>query len=303
MPDFTWPDRQKPLATSRMPSTPQPTHPWLRRFWGSIHWHLRSFSLRYCRWVEISYDNQIVQLPFGLVLKWSDGTRTEEVLAMQVARAAGFPVPRVICYGEHPESPHAPISILMTRMPGGELGTVSQSLSDDEKEYISRELKTYLGTMRQWANPWDGRICTISGTAIRSVRVPMHCVGPYESEQEFNEYLIGASWAGGFPAEAEYQDARNRAEKIQPTPHPVVFTHGDPKPHNILVDKGRITAFLDWESAGWYPAYWEFTTALRFTFEKSWWYDFVLKLGGDEYLAELDCEKALTSLTSSSYSW
>ena len=55
-------------------------------------------------WVGITYDNQIAQLPFGLILKWFDGTRVEEVLARQVARAAGFPVPKVNCYGEHPDT-------------------------------------------------------------------------------------------------------------------------------------------------------------------------------------------------------
>lgn len=115
MPDFTWPDTNlnEPIATDtngQMPPSPA-THPALAPpLLGSIHWHLRSFSLHYCRWAGIPYDNQIAQLPFGLVLKWSDGTRIEEVLAMQVARAAGFPVPRVISLlrgEEYPESPHA----------------------------------------------------------------------------------------------------------------------------------------------------------------------------------------------------
>lgn len=124
LPSFTWPHRIVgivPLA-SEIPPTPQLT-PWIiRRFWGVVHEYLVHFSLRYCAWFGIPFDNQIVQLPFGLVLKWSDGTRLEEALATQVARAAGFPVPRVLCYGEHPDSPHAPVSILMTRLPGSELG-------------------------------------------------------------------------------------------------------------------------------------------------------------------------------------
>ena len=70
-----------------------------------------------------------------------------------------------------------------------------------------------------------------------------------------------------------------------------------------MAQEGNITGFLDWESAGWYPEYWDFTTALRFTLEDFWWYSFVTKLGGESYLAELDCEKALTSLTSASYYW
>jgi hypothetical protein len=158
--------------------------------------------------------------------------------------------------------------------------------------------------MRRWPNPWGGsRICSISGSSIRSVRVPNHKIGPCENEEEFNNHLIRDAYAGTFSSEAEYQATYACAKKVQSMPHQVMFSHGDLKHHNIMIHEGHITGFLDWESAGWYPSYWEFTTTLRFTFEDTWWFDFVLKLGGDEYLAELECERALTSLTSLSYSW
>lgn len=85
---------------------------------------MRRFSRSYCSWVGIAYDNQSAQLPFGLILKWSGGTRLEEVLAMQVARAAGFPVQKVICYRDHLGTLYAPVLILMTRLPSKELGYV-----------------------------------------------------------------------------------------------------------------------------------------------------------------------------------
>lgn len=223
---------------------------------------------------------------------------------MQVARNAGFPVPKVICYGEHPDTPHAPVSILMTRLPGRELGQVYESLSSEEKRSIVQELKRDLEVMRGWASPWGrNRICSLLDTTIRSVRVPNHFAGPFESEAEFNEYLIRPSWSGGFSSETAYNDALDVAKGMEKLAHRIVFTHGDLKHHNILVKDGHITVFLDWESAGWYPEYWDFTTALRFAREDFWWYDFVFELGGGKYLTELDCEHALTSLTSASYYW
>ncbi|PGH28863.1 hypothetical protein GX50_08396 [[Emmonsia] crescens] len=74
MPDFTWPDRISSSAADRMPATPLPTHPQLRRLWGILHRYLRRFSRSYCGWVGATYENQIAQLPFGLILKCSDGT-------------------------------------------------------------------------------------------------------------------------------------------------------------------------------------------------------------------------------------
>lgn len=38
-----------------------------------------------------------------------------------------------------------------------------------------------------------------------------------------------------------------------------VFTHGDLNPFNVFVRDGLVVGILDWEFAGWYPAYWEYT--------------------------------------------
>ncbi|RAL06783.1 kinase-like protein [Aspergillus homomorphus CBS 101889] len=304
LPSFTWSDHEATVLSDQLPPVPQATHPRIRQFWGIVHKYLRRFSRSYCSWVGVAYDNQIAQLPFGLILKWSDGTRLEEVLAMQVARKAGLPVPKVICYGEHADTPHAPVSILMTRLPGKELGQIYEALSNEEKDAVSQQLDQYLTTIRNWKNPWgESRICSLLGTPLRSVRVPNHLAGPFESEQELNDYLIKPAWSGGFSSEKAYSEALNRARRIDKLRHRVVFTHGDLQHHNIMIHRGRITGFLDWESAGWYPEYWEFTTALRFAQENFWWYQFVIELGGKSYLLELDCERALTSLTSASYYW
>lgn len=125
--------------------------------------------------------------------------------------------------------------------------------------------------MRGWSNPWGGnRICSIIGTPITNIRAPNHRIGPFESEEELNEYLIEPSWLGGFKSDLEYHQALDTARDIRSIPHRVLFTHSDLKHHNILVSGSRITGFLDWESAGWYPEYWEFTTAFRITPEVFW---------------------------------
>ncbi|MCJ1255633.1 hypothetical protein MMC24_003450 [Lignoscripta atroalba] len=209
LPYFLWTPRPTTVLSSEIPPTPKPTHPSISRFWGFIHTHLKWFSYHYyCDWAGIPYDNQIIQLPFGLLLKWSDGTRVDEVLATQVARAAGFPTPKIICYGYHPDTPHAPVSILMTRLPGRELGQIYESLGDEPKKNVLSELKVFLNTMRKWKNPWGNeRICSVTGGAIRSVRVPNHLVGPCENEQEFYKYLISVAWAGGYDSRAEFEHA------------------------------------------------------------------------------------------------
>jgi hypothetical protein len=225
-------------------------------------------------------------------------------MAMIMMRSAGFPVPKVISYGEHPNTPHAPVSILMTRVPGKDLGEIYEQLNDEERETIFTELQCMLSIMRNWRNPWGGdRICSIVGTTLRSVRVPNHCIGPCESESDFNNCLLSVASEHSFPSRELYEEKLACAMRMQSMRHDIVFTHGDLKHHKIMAHNGHVSGFIDWESAGWYPDYWEFTTAMRFCPRDFWWYGFVSDLGGSRYMAEMECERALTSLTVDSYAW
>ncbi|KAF2645999.1 phosphotransferase family protein [Massarina eburnea CBS 473.64] len=307
LPTFTWPHRilGSVSISSSLPPTPRLAPRLIRRAVGFVHWYLLPFSVRYCKWFGIPFSNQIIELPFGLVLKWSDGTRLEEVAATMVMRSAGFPVPRIIAYGEHPYMPHAPVSILMTRLPGSDLGNqgIWEQMNDDERETIYTELLYMLRVMRNWSNPWgEERICSILGTSVRSVRIPNHSVGPCESESEFNDNQFSTVSTYGFETRDMFEEKLAVAKKILPMRHPIVFTHGDFKHHNVMVHNGHVSGFIDWEAAGWYPDYWEYTTQLRFA-PDDFWSALVLRLGGEKYLAELESEKALVPLTVDSWVW
>lgn len=116
-PNFTWPQRKPVTLALEIPKIPKTDELIYRLLLGlGSSKTPRVSMLLYYPWVGIPFDNQIVPLPFGLLLKWSDGTRLEEVLAMRVARVAGFPVLKVLCYGEYLDMTHAPVSILMTRL-------------------------------------------------------------------------------------------------------------------------------------------------------------------------------------------
>lgn len=40
-----------------------------------------------------------------------------------------------------------------------------------------------------------------------------------------------------------------------------VFTHGDLNPANSLISGDRVVGIIDWGFSGWYPNYWEYTSA------------------------------------------
>lgn len=299
-PDYTWPRPIAAVIADRTPPVPRVSRPMVRRFWGLIHSLLARFSQLYCSWMGVPASGQIMQLPFGLILKWTERVHIEEVIAMQMTRAAGMPVPKVLCYGEHPGS-WRPISILMTQLPGLDLNNSYDQLVLEEEGPWVEELGRCLDAMRAWKSPFGKRICSALGTSIPSQRVPKHSMGPVENEEQLHEYLLSVASPHGFKSTEDYEQALAKAKRISTMPHRVVFTHGDFKAHNILVDyEGHLSGFLDWESAGWCPEYWEFTTAMRFG-KNTWWYQVASTLGGNQYLAELECDVALNSLTVDSY--
>ena len=305
-PEFCWkPSKLKPLAVS-FPPIPKPT-PWLiRRFWGYVHKLLKHFSYQYyCRWMGIQFCNQVIPLPFGLLLKWSDGTRVEECLATQAMRQAGLPVPRIICYGEHTDSAHAPVSILMTRMPGTDLyRELWEWFEPEEQAMIISELKVYMDAVRSWQKPSDGmdngdqRICSVTGTNIRSARIPRLRIGPCRDEKEFNDTMMGPARLPHVKLFPDYEQDMAKATRLHQKQHKIVFSHGDFNPWNILVTyDGHLSAILDWESAGWYPEYWDYTTACLFQRPGAFWYEIILELSQGRYLEELEGDKAVRDLT------
>jgi aminoglycoside phosphotransferase len=53
--------------------------------------------------------------------------------------------------------------------------------------------------------------------------------------------------------------------------HPPVLTHGDLSSFNILLRDNKVVGIIDWETAGWLPYYWEYTTAWHANPQNLFW--------------------------------
>lgn len=227
---------------------------------------------------------------------------------MQMARAAGIPAPKFLSVGEHAPCGHVPgskicwpVSILMTRLPGMELMNLDVPFEADLEGAWPGELQACLDAMRMWESPYGPRICSPLNSSIKSSRVPKHVMGPFEDQAALYAYLLRPASSFHFTSRGKFEEDLALAKRVGNKRHRLVFTHGDFKEHNVLVDEeGRLTGWLDWESAGWCPEYWEFTTARRMG-RDIWWGQAVSSLGGYRYEEELDSDIALNRLTVDSY--
>lgn len=103
--------------------------------------------------------------------------------------------------------------------------------------------------------------------------------GPFRTEDAFNE----------IPHHTALPDA------VHGSGHRVVSTHGDLHLGNILVKDGKFSGIIDWENAGWYPEYWDYTKAHFITKFKWRWLKAVDKVfkGVGDYKSELAVERKL----------
>ncbi|GLA50039.1 hypothetical protein AnigIFM63604_006055 [Aspergillus niger] len=223
-PDYTWPAPAVSTVRRTTPPVPAVPGPISRWLCGKAHGLLYHVSRCYCYLFGIYFDPHIIQLPFGLILKWTDRTSVEEVIAMEMVRAAGIPVPRVLSCGEH-VTPHLTreVSILMTRLPVFTLVNLDDPFEVDVEGPWLDELKTCVHAMREWEPPSQETICSPIGTALRSSRVPDHIMGPFIDHKSFYQHLFAPASQHGFKSINEYNETLATARQLQQRPYRVTF--------------------------------------------------------------------------------
>lgn len=238
----------------------------------------------------------VQRLPFGLYLKHhqESGDINNEFNALRVVRRhTTIPTPSALDHVSAGKRDPDPFSeepgayLLTTRIPGLPLSRCLYVLSDRDCEEIATQLKDYVAQLRDIPNTFglDNVISNTLGEACRDTRI------------------CGARPVGPFPDEAAFSQVVRFSDDPARRGHKIVFTHADLNPRNILVDRitrsdgstgWAVTGIVDWESAGHYPEYWEYTKALFEGFRWPRRYNDVIhnvfKEFGD-YSRELDVER------------
>ncbi|KAK4222193.1 hypothetical protein QBC38DRAFT_490472 [Podospora fimiseda] len=238
----------------------------------------------------------VQRLPFGLYLKnHHDPVDIEnEFNALRVVgQNTSIPVPEALDWVSSGKRNHDPYSdepgayLLTTRIPGLPLSRCLYVLSDRDCEDIATQLKNYVAQLRDIPNPYgpDNVISNTLGQACRDTRI------------------CGARPVGPFPDEASFSQMVRFSDDPARRGHKIVFTHADLNPRNIMVDRvvgsdgsagWAVTGIIDWESAGQYPEYWEYTKSLFEGFRWPQRYnDMIHNVFGEfgDYAAEVEVER------------
>ena len=236
----------------------------------------------------------VKRLTSHLVLKSTPLYRSRveaEAMRFVAEHCPGIPVPRLRHYWEEGDEGH----LVMDYVEGEPFQRARNQLSPAQRETLMKELAGYVDDLRRIPQPppptrnttlpernWIGSPLGHAMTDFSMTQMD-EPFGPFATQTEFNDWKVSRYKKFG---DAHALTAQRIAEirLTMPNDHAVVFTHGDINRKNVLVQvKGdgpgdvEVAALLDWEQAGWRPAFWE---SFKWRWEGSTseeWNNFALK--------------------------
>ena len=189
---------------------------------------------------------------------------TEATTMKFVAENTSIPVPKVYCSFVRKGCTY----ILMERIRGKSIGDALGSLGDDGQKKVFAQLERMVNELRSLAPAAGTGVQSCTGGSLWDSRIARSATrfGPFATIQDFHLWLRCGFHFDDHKHEERFKgkDGREIAdmEVMQDGPWPPpVFTHGDLNPSNILVRGQEVAGIIDWEFAGWYPHYWEYTAA------------------------------------------
>ncbi|TVY35454.1 hypothetical protein LSUB1_G005608 [Lachnellula subtilissima] len=223
-----------------------------------------------------------IKAPFSMVMKYGTQIQLYEASTLRfIAEKTSIHVPKVYCAFEH----RGMKFILMEFVRGRRLKDIWDRTSPTGRQELLTQLKEHFVELRNIPHPRPGAICSAEIGPLFDRRIDMHRrrFGPFECETDFNSFFrCGVTntdelevVARGYGGEKVHEELAKMIAIQNKENRKICFTHGDAHSGNFLVKDGKIVAGIDFEMAGFYPEYWEYTTAMTTghpeAYHFQWW--------------------------------
>ncbi|KAI3399148.1 hypothetical protein diail_7727 [Diaporthe ilicicola] len=215
---------------------------------------------------------RVITISQKCCIKSTPFTRLAEASAMLfVAKhTTSVPVPKVYSAFERDGRAY----IVMERIDGENLADGWNARSDESKASILGQLKAIVEELRGIQPPPRVGVANVDGGPIFDHRLPCKSLwGPFSTIHGFHQELRGGIAVADIQDDASSPGVKQLASFHEQASQCPVFTHGDLSSLNILVKDDKVVGIVDWETAGWYPSYWEYTSAKHPNPQNSWWQD------------------------------
>ncbi|KAK7177369.1 hypothetical protein PSPO01_16586 [Paraphaeosphaeria sporulosa] len=237
-------------------------------------------------------DGHCIPISKRKILKTGLSIHLAEAATMRfIAQQTSIPVPKVYYSFLYKNQAH----IVMERIKGEALASAWKNLSQDARVNIIAQLKDMIQELRALQPPPGTGVESCVHGSLYDSRLPHGAprFGPFKTIQDFHRWLranIEATQIGNHVTTEEADEIKNMiATQEGDWPAPV-FTHCDLNPFNILISMNKVVGIIDWEFSGWYPHYWECTTAWFGNQTRTEWQSILYSLVGP-YPKELEMER------------
>jgi len=203
-----------------------------------------------------------VLLPFGFVVKRGKHVNLVEVETIRlVSQNTTIPVPEVCLAFKHVKTGET--YVVERRIKGEMLMHVWWRSSEATKIKILQQLRAIVLELREIRAPEGTGVHNVCGGPLEDMKVSWALVpfGPFKTIEDFH-YWLRDGYSGSRGLTGPPWDDLNKMLDVHLNGRwPLKFTHADLHHGNIMIDGDHITGIIDWGSAGWFPAYWEYARA------------------------------------------
>ena len=205
----------------------------------------------------------VVRVGEHFMVKYGPGVRLQEGENMLfVQQSSNVPVPTLYALFHDEETGNN--FIVQEYIPGQDMFRYWDTLDQAGKEAVASQLRRHLDELRSIPSPgyyggvWRQPIMDFYLTGGMDVG-PRPDTPACDTEEEWVEAMLTMGqdiYAVEPPMRYEWLKTMYHSGLRG---HEPVFTHGDLDRGNILVRDDGTLVLIDWEYAGWYPSYWEFS--------------------------------------------
>lgn len=174
--------------------------------------------------------------------------------------------------------------IVMEYIPGETLETAWPTMSALEKQEVARRLRAYLKQLRRLKSPYFGNLgCQPYEHGVFRLDAGKSG-GPFHTEASMVEAIFHAA-GGGKPFFTRLQQLSGCLYG-----HEAIFTHSDIQRKNVMFERVGKAAFeltiIDWEVSGFFPAWWEFDSAMEPPPRDEDWVNLLPTIVGKKYIMQ-----------------
>ena len=236
-------------------------------------WWRRAITLSVIKCIRRRFprSGNVLYLSRRLCVKYGYFVHLSEAATMQfIAQRTSIPVPKVYCAFKYKTWTY----IVMERIDGEIVGANWYKRTKESKDNILCQLRQMIDEMRRILPAEHQKIASATGGTIYDARLSGGPIrrGPFNDIGQFHLHV-----REGIEAHPDHFPEIHDLIAAQNETWPICFTHGDLSSLNILVRGEDVVGIVDWETAGWYPSYWEYTSAWHVNPQNEFWQDEVGK--------------------------